>query len=187
MQLRTSLRRTASLVAATAAAVVALPGGPATAATFEPARIIAPGATLPVDFPGYREPADDRLPANHRIVAVGATIARGERAERIITVPKGFRIVTLGFAERSRIGARAENDYRGRRSVRLTLFADRNAVAAGQSGHGTIYVLARRAYLPSGSLSGTKSATERPTSLRDRTSGLSSASACSQPSPSGNG
>jgi hypothetical protein len=45
----------------------------------------------------------------------------------------------------------------------------------------------RRAYFPSGSLSGTKSATESPTSLRDHTSGRSSSSACSQPSPSGKG
>jgi hypothetical protein len=145
MQLTTSLRRTASLVAATAVAATAVPAGPATAATFEKARIIAPGATLPVDFAGYEEPADNRLPKNHRIVAVDATVARGERAGKVITVPAGFRIVTVGFAEGSQIGARAENDYAGRRSVRLTLFADRNRVAAGQDGHGTIYFLARRA------------------------------------------
>jgi hypothetical protein len=60
-------------------------------------------------------------------------------------VPKGFRIVTVGFSDGAEIGARAENDYPGRRSVRLTLFANRNEVTAGQSGRGTIYVLARRA------------------------------------------
>jgi hypothetical protein len=145
MQITTSLRRTASLVAATAVAASVALGGTAFAATYENARVIAPGATLPVDFAGYKEPANNRLAANHRIVAIDATIARSERAQRVITVPKGFRIISVGFAEGGQIGARAENDYAGRRSVRLTLFADRNAVARGQSAHGTIYVLARRA------------------------------------------
>ena len=145
MQLTTSLRKTASLVAVTAVAGSAALAGAAPAATYENARVITPGATLPVDFAGYKEPASNRLPANHRIVAVDATIARDERAQKIITVPKGFRVITVGFAEGGQIGARAENDYSGRRSVRLTLFADRNRVAAGQDGHGTIYVLARRA------------------------------------------
>ena len=145
MQLTNSVRRAASLAALTAIAGSAALAGPASAASFTPARVITPGATLPVDFAGYKEPASNRLPANHRIVAVDATIARDERAQKVITVPKGFRIVAIGFAERGRIGARAENDYAGKRSVRLTLFADRNRVAPGQVGHGTIYVLARRA------------------------------------------
>jgi len=145
LQLTNSVRRAASLAALTAIAGSAALAGPASAASFTPARVITPGATLPVDFAGYKEPASNRLPANHRIVAVDATIARDERAQKVITVPKGFRIVAIGFAERGRIGARAENDYAGKRSVRLTLFADRNRVAPGQVGHGTIYVLARRA------------------------------------------
>ena len=145
MQLTNAVRRAASLAALTAIAGSAALAGPASAASFTPARVITPGATLPVDFGGYREPADNRLPANHRIVAVDGTIARGERAQTVITVPKGFRIITIGFAENAPFAGRAENDYPGRRSVRLTLFADRNRVAPGQVGHGTIYVLARRA------------------------------------------
>jgi hypothetical protein len=145
MQLTTSLRKTASLVAVTAVAGSAALAGAAPAATYENARVITPGATLPVDFAGYKEPASNRLPANHRIVAVDATIARDERAQKVITVPKGFRIVAIGFAERGRIGGRTENDYAGKRSMRLTLFADRNRVAPGQDATGTIYVLARRA------------------------------------------
>src|SRR3954452_7861922 len=145
MQLTTSLRRAASVVALTAVAGSAAAAGPASAATFTPARVITPGATLPIDFGGYREPANNRLPANHRIVAVDAAIARGERARTIITVPTGFRIITIGFAHKTPFGGRAENDYPGHRSVRLTLFADRNRVGVGQVGHGTIYVLARRA------------------------------------------
>ena len=144
MQLTSSLRRTAALAGLTAVAAVAMPAAGASAATFDNVRVIKPGATLPLDFPGYREPANDRLPTNHRIVAVDATIGRDEKASRIITVPKGFRILTLGIAG-DHLGGRAENDYVGKRSVRLTLFADRNEVAAGQSAHSTIYVLARRA------------------------------------------
>ena len=143
-----TLRRTTALLAllalTTIAALTAMTGS-ASAVIYENARVITPGATLPTDFAGYKEPANHKLAANHRIVAVDATIARDERPSRIITVPKGFRIITVGFAERSEIGARTENDYVGRRSVRLTLFANRNVVAAGQNGHGTIYVLARRA------------------------------------------
>src|SRR5215213_1313564 len=117
MQLTTSLRKTASLVVVTAVAGSAALAGAAPAATYE----------------------------NARIVAVDATIARDERAQKVITVPKGFRIAAIGFAERGRIGARAENDYAGKRSVRLTLFANRTLVPPGEHATGTIYVLARRA------------------------------------------
>jgi hypothetical protein len=143
MQITTSLRRTAALAGLTAVAAAA-PAAVSSAATYDNARVIKPGATLPLDFAGYREPANNKLAANHRIVAVDATIGRDEKASRIVTVPKGFRIITLGIAG-SEIGGRTENDYVGRRSVRLTLFVDRNEVAAGQSADGTIYVLARRA------------------------------------------
>jgi hypothetical protein len=54
MQLTNSLRRAASLVAATAVAGSVALGGTAFAATYENARVIAPGATLPVDFAGYK-------------------------------------------------------------------------------------------------------------------------------------
>jgi hypothetical protein len=120
MQITTSLRRTAALAGLTAVAAAA-PAAVSSAATYDNAHVIKPGATLPLDFAGYREPAN-----------------------KLVTVPKGFRIITLGIAG-SEIGGRTENDYVGRRSVRLTLFADRNEVAAGQSADGTIYVLARRA------------------------------------------
>jgi hypothetical protein len=80
-----------------------LPGG-ASAATFEKAPVVKPGANIPVDFP---------------------------------------KLVTLAFDHASQLGARTENVYVGKRSVRLTLFADRNRVAAGETGHATIYALAR--------------------------------------------
>jgi hypothetical protein len=121
----------------------ALAGG-ASAATFEKGAVIAPGATIPVDFPGYREPANHRLKGGYRIVVVRAALARDEQATTTITAPKGFKLVTLAFDHASRLGARTENVYVGKRSVRLTLFADRNHVAAGQTGRATIYPPARR-------------------------------------------
>jgi len=145
MKLSTSLRRTAALAALTAVAASAALAGTASAATVEKARIIAPGAKIPVDFPGYREPANDRLPANHRILAVRVAVDRGERASTIVTVPKGFKLMTLGLRDGAQVGLSTENDYVGKRSVRLTLFVNPNLVAPGETGHGTIYALARRA------------------------------------------
>jgi hypothetical protein len=124
MHLTTTLRRGAALVALTA--------------------VLAPGATIPVDFPGYREPANNKPKGGYRIVVVRAAVARDEQARTTITAPKGFRLVTLAFDRQSQLGGRAENAYVGKRSVRLTLFADRNHLAAGQVGHATIYALARR-------------------------------------------
>jgi hypothetical protein len=100
---------------------------------------------IPVDFPGYREPANHRLKAGYRIVVVRAELGRDEQPVTTISAPQGFRIVTLAFGAGSRVGGRSENAYPGRRSVRLTLFADRARVAAGQTARGTIYVLTRRA------------------------------------------
>jgi hypothetical protein len=149
MQLTNAVRKTASLAAITAVAGSAALAGTASAATIDKPVVLGPAQAIPVDFPGYREPANRRIERNHRIVAVHAEVARGERAQTIVTVPKGFGIVTLGFAEGSEIGAQLTNPkgtYVGRRSVRLTLEANRSEVAAGgQTGEGTVYVLARRA------------------------------------------
>ena len=54
-------------------------------------------------------------------------------------------LVTFAIDNGGQIGPRADSDYVGKRSARLTLSANRNLVAAGQVGHGTIYALARRA------------------------------------------
>ncbi len=144
MHLTTTIRRGAALVALTAVAGSAALAGSASAATFEKGAVLAPGATIPVDFPGYREPANNKLKGGYRIVVVRAALARDEHATTTITAPKGFKLVTLAFDHASQLGARTENVYVGKRSVRLTLFADRNHVAAGQTGHATIYALARR-------------------------------------------
>jgi hypothetical protein len=144
MHLTTTIRRGAALAALTAVAGSAALAGGASAATFEKGAVLTPGATIPVDFPGYREPANNKLKGGYRIVVVRAAIARDEHATTTITAPKGFKLVTLAFDHASQLGARTENVYVGKRSVRLTLFADRNHVAAGQTGHATIYALARR-------------------------------------------
>jgi hypothetical protein len=145
MTLSTRLRRSVSLAAIAAVAGTAALAGSASAATFEKAPVLTPGATIPVDFPGYKEPASNKLPANYRIVVVRAAVARGEKPSTIVTAPKGFKLVTFAFSDDARrIGGRSENDYVGKRSVRLTLFVNRNEVAPGQTAHGTIYALARR-------------------------------------------
>ena len=145
MKLTTRLRHTAALSALVAVAGSAALAGGASAATFERGATLRPGAAIPVDVPGYREPADHRLKSGYRIVVVRTEIGRDERAAATIAAPKGFRIVTLAFSADSQVGGRSENAYPGRRSVRLTLFADRGRVGAGQTARGTIYVLARRA------------------------------------------
>jgi hypothetical protein len=145
MSLSSTLRRTASLVAVTAVAGSAALAGSASAASVHKAPVLAPGATIPVDFPGYREPANQKLKANYRIVVVKAEVGRNEKLTTIVSAPKGFTLVTLAIDDGAEIGVRADNDYVGRRSARLTLSANRNLVAAGQNGHGTIYALARRA------------------------------------------
>jgi hypothetical protein len=144
MHLTTTLRRATAAVALVAVAGSGALAGAASAATVEKTAVLSPGATIPVDFPGYREPARNRLKGGYRIVVVRAAVARDEQATTTITAPKGFRLVTLAFDRRSQLGGRTENVYVGKRSVRLTLFADRNQVAAGQVGHATVYVLARR-------------------------------------------
>jgi len=144
MTITTTLRRGAAVTALAALAGSAALAGTASAATIEKSAVLAPGATIPVDFPGYREPANNRLKGGYRIVVVDAELARDEKASTTITAPKGFRLVTLAFDHQSQLGARTENVYVGKRSVKLTLFADRNHVAAGETGQATIYALARR-------------------------------------------
>jgi hypothetical protein len=145
MPLSTSVRRSAALAALTAVAGSAALAGSASAATVVKEPVLAPGATIPVDFPGYKEPASNRLKANYRIVAVRATLGRDEKVQTIVSAPKGFELVTLGIPEGANVGLRAENDYVGKRSVRLTLFVNRAQVAPGEQVSATIYALARRA------------------------------------------
>ncbi len=116
MTLSTRLRRTVSLAGITAVAGTAALAGSASAATIQKAPVLQPGATIPVDFPGYTEPANNKLKANYRILVVRAEVARGERPSTIITAPKGFKLVALGFSDDARrLGGRADNHYVGKR------------------------------------------------------------------------
>jgi hypothetical protein len=146
MALITAIRKHTSLLALTAVAASAGLAGAASAATIGTPAMLTPGAKIPIDFAGYKEPANDRLPANHRIVRVPVEVARGERASTVLTSPKGFRAVTIGLGDGHQIGAVVnDRNYPGKRSVRVKLFVNTNKVAKGETGKGTLYLLARRA------------------------------------------
>ena len=140
------LRSTAALGALLAVTGSAALAGGASAASISTPQVIRPGATIPVDFPGYDEPVSNRLPGRHRIVKRVARLVRGERSTVVMTAPQGFRIVTFAVSERSKVGFSAlDPDYPGRRSTRIRLHAVDRRVARGESGSGAIYLLARRA------------------------------------------
>jgi hypothetical protein len=135
------------LLATLAAAVLSLavPGG-ASAASISTPEVIRPGALIPIDFPGYREPANDRLPGGWRIVRRTARLVRGERMTAVMSAPRGFRIVTFGVVEGGAVGLRpVDPDYPGRRTTRIDLFTLNRLLDPGQTGGATILLLARRA------------------------------------------
>jgi hypothetical protein len=146
MRLALSTRRTAALVALVAIAGPAAFSGIAGAASISTPQVIRPGATIPVDFPGYEEPASNRLPGGHRIVKRTARLARGERSTVVMTAPQGFRIVTFAVGARSEVGfAALDRSYPGRRSTRIRLYSVGSRLAPGETGSGAIHLLARRA------------------------------------------
>ena len=146
MTLSTPVRRILSLAALIAVAASAALGGTASAATIGEREVLRPGAKIPIDFPGYREPANRRLPANYRIVRVPVEVTRGERASTVLTAPRGFRIVTIGFGNGDEVGGSVDDvRYPGKRSVRVNLSVNPNLVDRGETGQGTVYLLARRA------------------------------------------
>jgi hypothetical protein len=120
-------------------------GGSIPAVIFGERTIFGPGTRIPTDFPGYREPADGRLPDGYRIVRYGVRAARGDGARLTLFAPDGFRIVTLGVAEGSAVTPRVRSaSYRGKRAVSVTLEVDPSR-ASNDVATGTIYLLARRA------------------------------------------
>jgi hypothetical protein len=146
MSLPLSPRRVAALAAITATFFSAALAGSASAASISTPEVIRPGAKIPVDFPGYREPADDRLPAGYRIVRRTARLERGEQMIAVMSAPRRFRIVTFGSAEGGEVGfAATDPGYPGERTTRVRLFAVNRLLARGETGRGTIYLLARRA------------------------------------------
>jgi hypothetical protein len=141
---RPNLRTSLSIIALTA--VAASGASAASAATIGTPEILGPGSHIPIDFGGYKEPANKQLPKNYRIVRVHADVTRGEKSSTVLTAPKGFRAVTIGFGDGHEIGGVVDDsNYPGKRSVRVKLFVNTNEIAKGETGSGTLYLLARRA------------------------------------------
>ena len=146
MNLSTTIRRTASIAAIAAVAGTGALAGTASAATIGQPEVLGPGTTLPIDFAAFKEPANNKLPKNYRIVREHIEVARGEKPTTVMTAPKGFKIVTIGFGDGGQVGGVVrDTGYAGTRSVRVKLFANPSKVAPGQIGKGTLYLLARRA------------------------------------------
>ena len=146
MNLSTTIRRTASIAALTAVAGTGALAGTASAATIGQPEVLGPGTTLPIDFAAFKEPANKVLPKNYRIVRKHIELARGEKASTVMTAPAGFKIVTVGMGNARQVGGVVDDvDYPGKRSVRVRLFGARSGIAQGQTGKGTLYILARRA------------------------------------------
>jgi hypothetical protein len=145
MTLIASIRKSAALAALTAVAGSAALTGSVSAAMIDRPVVLGPSERIPIDFAGYKEPADRKLPKNHRIVRVHVELERGERASTVLTAPKGFRAVTIGIGDGHQIGGVVNDvDYPGKRSVRVKLFVNNRAVDRGETANGTLYLLARR-------------------------------------------
>jgi hypothetical protein len=146
MTLSSRIRRIASLTALTAVAGSAALTGTASAATIGAPEVAGPGSRIPINFAAFKEPSNNLLPKNYRIVRKHVELTRGEKASTVMTAPKGFEIVTIGLGEGRQIGG-VVNDthYSGKRSVRVKLFTNNSVVEQGETGQGTLYILARRA------------------------------------------
>jgi hypothetical protein len=146
MTLSTKIRRGASLVALTAVAGSATLAGSASAATIGAPEVAGPGSAIPINFAAFKEPANKKLPKNYRIVRKHVELARGEKASTVMTAPAGFKIVTIGMGDGHQIGGVVDDTgYGGKRSVRVRLFTNNSVVKQGQTGKGTLYILAKRA------------------------------------------
>jgi hypothetical protein len=146
MTLSSRIRKIVSLTALTAVAGSAALAGSVSAATIGAPEVAGPGARVPINFAAFKEPANNLLPKNYRIVRKHIELARGEKASTVMTAPAGFRIVTIGFGDGHKVGGVVDDvNYAGKRSVRVKLFTNNSAVAKGQTAQGTLYILARRA------------------------------------------
>ena len=143
MTISSRIRKIVSLTALTAVAGSAALAGSASAATIGAPTVAC--AHIPINFAAFKEPANNLLPKNYRIVRKHVEITRGEKASTVMTAPEGFGIVTIGFGDGHQVGG-AVNDvnYSGKRSVRVKLFTNNAAVAKGATGKGTLYILAKR-------------------------------------------
>ena len=146
MTFSNKIRRSVSLVALTAVAGSAALAGSASAATVGAPEVAGPGSAIPINFAAFKEPANNKLPKNYRIVRKHVELTRGEKASTVMTAPQGFKIVTIGLGDGHQVGG-VVNDvkYSGKRSVRVKLFTNNSVVKQGQTGKGTLYILAKRA------------------------------------------
>jgi hypothetical protein len=146
MTIARDIRKIASLTALTAVAGSAALAGSASAATIGSPEVAGPGTRIPINFAAFKEPANKVLPKNYRIVRKHIELARGEKASTVMTAPKGFKIVTIGFGDGHQIGGVVDDvKYSGKRSVRVKLFTNSSVVKRGATGKGTLYILAKRA------------------------------------------
>jgi hypothetical protein len=146
MTLSSRIRKVVSLTALTAVAGSAALAGSASAATIGAPEVAGPGSRIPINFAAFKEPANNLLPKNYRIVRKHVELARGEKASTVMTAPKGFAIVTVGLGDGHQVGGVVDDvHYAGKRSVRVRLFTNNSVVAKGQTGKGTLYILARGA------------------------------------------
>jgi hypothetical protein len=146
MILSSRIRKIVSLTALSAVAGSAALAGSASAATIGRPLVSGPGERIPINFAAFKEPADNHLPKNYRIVKKHIELTRGEKASTVMTAPKGFEIVTIGFGKSQQVGGVVDDvHYSGKRSVRVKLFTNNRALAQGETGSGTLYILAKRA------------------------------------------
>jgi hypothetical protein len=146
MTFTSTIRKTPSLAVLTAVAGSAALGASASAATIGQPEVLGPGSHIPINFAAFKEPADQKLPKNYRIVRKQIELARGEKASTVMTAPAGFKVVTVGMANVRQVGGVVDDvNYPGKRSVRVQLFTSNSAVARSETGKGTLYILARRA------------------------------------------
>jgi hypothetical protein len=146
MTVSSRIRKSVSLVAVGAVAGSAALSGAASAATIGQPEVAGPGSRIPINFAAFKEPANNLLPKNYRIVRKHVELARGEKASTVMTAPAGFKIVTIGFGDGRQVGGVVDDvKYPGKRSVRVRLFTNNSVVKQGQTGKGTLYILARRA------------------------------------------
>jgi hypothetical protein len=146
MTFSSKIRKTVSLAAVAAVAGSAALSGAASAATVGAPQVSGPGSHIPVNFAAFKEPANNLLPKNYRVVSKHIELTRGEKASTVMTAPAGFKIVTIGTGDGHQIGGAVDDvKYPGKRSVRVRLFTNNSVVKQGQTGKGTLYILAKRA------------------------------------------
>src|SRR4051794_37454004 len=129
-------RKIISLAAVSVVAVT----GTASAATFGAPVVSGPGEHIPFNFAAFKEPADMKLPKNHRIVRVSADLAKGETSSTVLTAPQGFGIVTIGIGPAPQTGAAVTDVHSaGGPPVRVKVYSAKTA-----GGHANLYTPARR-------------------------------------------